>query len=351
MVPEAEPPPAAPPPGGDAAPGGVPPPAPPPPRLTQVIRRAVFQLDATAQPDGWLIDWSRASGDPPADALEVTRPGGPAAVGAPVHVLLYVDHHPPRVALSPHLAALLGVRAGCRAAVFGRLWQYIRKHRLPDAADRGVVRLNEGLRALVVAATGVPPPPALSAAAVFEVAKLHMGPPPPVRLRTTVGGPPVVYDVTVDMAVEGGGAASGGAASDTAAATAAAGVAPGESADPAAAASAATAAAAAKTANELLESLAAHRRRRDFFAHFADHPSEAINQLVLTQTREAKSPPPPAGERRAVFYTQPWVHEAIPRYLFRKQIADATRAVPDGPAKEVSVTVVPGPPPRSSMRR
>jgi len=156
--------------------------------------------------------------------------------------------------------------------------------------------------------------------------------------------------------------------------------------DPAAAAAAA---AAAKTAvNELLEPLAAHRRRRDFFAHFADHPAEAINQLILNQTREAKSPPPrpgaaagasgggavagalsaaaaapapaapasargamPEEERRAAFYTQPWVHEAIPRYLFRKQIADAARAVPDGAGKEVSVTVVPGPPPRSSMRR
>lgn len=81
---------------------------------------------------------------------------------------------------------------------------------------------------------------------------------------------------------------------------------------------------------EALEKIALHKRRRDFFINFCENPVEFINNLILSQTRDLKviggsTGRNPEEERKASFYQQQWVHEAIPRYLLRKAIADTAK--------------------------
>ncbi|KAL0431564.1 UNVERIFIED_CONTAM: SWI/SNF complex component SNF12 [Sesamum radiatum] len=71
-----------------------------------------------------------------------------------------------------------------------------------------------------------------------------------------------------------------------------------------------------------------HRRRRAFFLGFSQSPAEFINALIDSQNKDLKLV---AGEvsrnaekeRHSDFYNQPWVEDAVIRYLNRKPSADA----------------------------
>ncbi len=62
--------------------------------------------------------------------------------------------------------------------------------------------------------------------------------------------------------------------------------------------------------------------RRDFFQSFADAPTAFLRDLVVSQARDARLVRGHSGrtieeERRSGLYYQQWVHEAVPRYLWR----------------------------------
>ncbi|KAM0904569.1 hypothetical protein ACQ4PT_017929 [Festuca glaucescens] len=66
-----------------------------------------------------------------------------------------------------------------------------------------------------------------------------------------------------------------------------------------------------------------HRRRRAFFLGFSQSPVEFINALIASQSKDLKLVAGEANrnierERRADFYNQPWVEDAVIRYLNRK---------------------------------
>ncbi|KAJ0968208.1 hypothetical protein J5N97_025125 [Dioscorea zingiberensis] len=66
-----------------------------------------------------------------------------------------------------------------------------------------------------------------------------------------------------------------------------------------------------------------HRRRRAFFLGFSQSPVEFINALIASQSRDLKLVAGDSGrhaekERRSDFYNQPWVEDAVIRYLNRK---------------------------------
>lgn len=70
-----------------------------------------------------------------------------------------------------------------------------------------------------------------------------------------------------------------------------------------------------------------HRKRRAFFLGFSQSPVEFINALVESQSRDLKLVAGEASrsaekERRSDFFNQPWVEDAVIRYLNRKPVAD-----------------------------
>ncbi|KAL0344132.1 UNVERIFIED_CONTAM: SWI/SNF complex component SNF12 [Sesamum angustifolium] len=71
-----------------------------------------------------------------------------------------------------------------------------------------------------------------------------------------------------------------------------------------------------------------HRRRRAFFLGFSQSPMEFINALIDSQNKDLKLVSGEASrnaekERHSDFFNQPWVEDAVIRYLNRKLPGDA----------------------------
>jgi len=73
---------------------------------------------------------------------------------------------------------------------------------------------------------------------------------------------------------------------------------------------------------ETLERIHAAYLRRDFYRSFAKAPAAFLRDLIVSQARDARLVRGQSGrtieeERRSGLYYQQWLHEAIPRYLWR----------------------------------
>lgn len=72
-----------------------------------------------------------------------------------------------------------------------------------------------------------------------------------------------------------------------------------------------------------------HKRRRAFFLAFSTSPAEFVNRVIASQARDLEIVTGPGvrareAERRTEFYKQPWVEDAIMRYLQRATQAGAS---------------------------
>lgn len=284
----------------------------PPPKCSDIFRRIVIELDKDLYPENNLIEWKRNDGDPSSDGFEISRAGSKEFSAK---VFLYVDNKPEKFRLSSGLSRLIGVRNDTRDGVFSGVWQYVKRMRLQCVDDRAAVRLDDGIKSLLGPANQSVE--VLKLQQLFAVVKSHMGPPEPlvieyqVKLHGDVVDNQDCYDIQVSV-------------QDTTLIESArkAGVF-GLPLFPQSAEF--------EALNEkhliALEKLAKHKKRRDFFEGFCSHPVQFINHLILSQTRDLKvlggnTGRNPEEERRASFYQQQWVHEAVPRYLLRKAIAD-----------------------------
>jgi SWI/SNF-related matrix-associated actin-dependent regulator of chromatin subfamily D len=64
------------------------------------------------------------------------------------------------------------------------------------------------------------------------------------------------------------------------------------------------------------------KTNREFFLSFAFNPQQFITRWLASQTRDLKTMTDVVGnpeeERRADFYNQPWIQEAVNRYFYSK---------------------------------
>ena len=283
----------------------------PPPKCSDVFSRIVVELDKKLYPENNLIEWKRKDGDPSSDGFEISRAGKTEFTAK---IFLYVDHKPEQFKVTHALSKIIGVETETRMGIFSSIWQYVKKHRLQCVDDRTSVLLDDGLKTLL-------PPTHQHVRTVklhqlFSIIKGHMSTPEPlmieydVKLNGDVVDNQECYDVVVTIQdtslIESARRAGvfGLSISQTTEYNA---------------------------LNEkhmmALEKLALHKKRRDFFEGFCSNPVQFINHLVLSQTRDLKvlgggTGRNPEEERRSDFYQQQWVHEAVPRYLLRKAIAD-----------------------------
>ncbi len=287
-------------------------------RCSDIFKRIVIELDNKIYPENNLIEWKRNERDLPSDGFEISRRGNKECK---VRVYLDVNHTPELYKLSQPLSSLLGLKTDTRAGIFVGIWQYVKKMRLQCVDDRTAIRLDQGLKSLLPQAQRIPQVVRLQH--LYEIVKTHMGPPDPleivydVRLSGNVVDNQDCYDIQVnveDRALQESAQKSGifGLTFPTSAEYAVL----------------------KEKHLEALDSIAIHKRRRDFFEGFCANPIEFINHLVLSQTRDLKvlggsTGRNPEEERRSTFYQQQWVHEAIPRYLLRKAIADTAKKTSD----------------------
>ncbi|KAJ6875784.1 SNF1-related protein kinase regulatory subunit gamma-1-like [Populus alba x Populus x berolinensis] len=90
-----------------------------------------------------------------------------------------------------------------------------------------------------------------------------------------------------------------------------------------------------------------HRQRQAFFLGFSQSPAELINALIASQSNDLKRVAGDASrnaekEQRSGFYNQPWVEDAVIRYLNRKSTSEppSPRSTTPGSALEVAVSRV-----------
>lgn len=289
-------------------------------KCTDVFRKVVIELDKEVYGEKNLIEWNRVAGELASDGFELSRSGDKECTAK---IFLYVDNSPERFKMSFVLSRLIGIRCDTRSNVFMAVWQYIKKKKLQCQNDRASVSVDSGLRTLM---------PSTHVAAevvklnhLFEIIKLHMGPADPIQLTYNIklSGNVVENQACYDIEVE----VPDDTLHESAVSTGIFGLTWPNSAD-------------FVTLNEkhleALELVAYHKRRRNFLEEFCSSPVDFINQLILSQTRDLKvingsSGRNPEEERWASFYQQQWVNEAVPRYLLRKQIADAAKRTAEQP--------------------
>lgn len=281
------------------------------PRCSDVFSKIVVELDRDLYPTNNVIEWSRNDRELSSDGFEISRSGSQEFTA---RIFFFVDHKPLRFRMSHELSLLIGVESETRSGVFASVWQYVKKHRLQCVDNRGAVRLDAGLKSLL--GVGNQLIEVVELKQLFAIVRNHLAPLEPIMIEYDVklSGDVVdnqdCYDIRVNVSdtslLESGRKAG------------IFGVQVANSTE-------------FEALNErhlvALEKLAYHKKRRDFFHGFCASPMQFINHLILSQTRDLKvlsghTGRNPEEERRADMYQQEWVHEAVPRYLLRKAIAD-----------------------------
>lgn len=251
-----------------------------------------------------MIRWEAdkvPAGSTPMDGFEIKRQGDR---DTRVKIILRVDHRPERYKLSAELSSLLGMDLETRPRIISALWQYVKLHDLLDADDATTVVLDTRLKACFA-------DDAAKLKFVDMAQRLHaqLTPAPPIEIdyvvRTYGRKNPTVpdcYDILVDVPTP----ATAGHHQFIERLNRDRDV---EACD-------ARIAAAAKKIGE-------HVRRRTFFLGFSHSPVDFINTIVATQARDmavvrGDGEKRREAERRTELYMQPWVDEAVMRYISRK---------------------------------
>ncbi|PXF40492.1 SWI/SNF complex component SNF12-like [Gracilariopsis chorda] len=283
----------------------------PPPKCSDVFSRVIVELDKQLYPENNMIEWKRKDGEPSSNGFEISRAGSKEFTAK---IYLYVDHRPEQFRVSWPLSRLIGVKRETKKNIFVGVWQYVKKNRLQCVDDRTTVRLNPGLKTLLGPVNQNVQ--TLKLQQLFAIIKSHLGPTEPIQIDYDVklNGDVVdnqdCYDIEVNVqdtslieSARKAGVFGLGLPQST------------------------EYEALSEKHMVALQKIAEHKKRRDFFEGFCSNPVQFINHLILSQTRDLKvlggsTGRNPEEERRASFYQQQWVYEAVPRYLLRKAIAD-----------------------------
>jgi SWI/SNF-related matrix-associated actin-dependent regulator of chromatin subfamily D len=268
------------------------------PKFSSFFKRITIQLDPLHYPENSTIVWDSARATNHVEGFEIKRRGN---VECDVSIRLEMDHNPERFKLSQPLAQLLGVEVDTRPHIIAALWQYIKTKKLQNPADPTLINCDPALQKVLGDER-------IKFASISTRLKDHLSPPQPIHLNHRIrlsGSLPAgnaCYDVSVNIPAP-----------------------------------------LLKEMNQFLTNIEKHRdidlyddmiantirkinehrRRRAYFLGFSHSPVDFINGLIASQSRDLKmvvgqNSRNTEKERRSDFYNQPWVEDAVIRYLNRR---------------------------------
>lgn len=271
------------------------------PKFSSFFKKITIYLDQSLYPDNHVILWESSRSLALNEGFEVKRNGDKEFTAI---IRLEMNYTPEKFKLSPALSEVLGIEVETRPRIIAAIWQYVKTKKLQIPTDTSFFTCDPPLRKLFGEDK-------VKFALVSQKISQHLSPPQPIHLEHRVklsGDSPVgntCYDVLVDVPF---------------------------SLD--------------KDMSNFLESLEKHReidacdeaicsaikkihehrRRRAFFLGFSQSPSEFINAFISSQSKDLKTAASDAArsaekEHRSDFYNQPWVEDAVIRYLNRKPTA------------------------------
>ncbi|XP_022989619.1 SWI/SNF complex component SNF12 homolog [Cucurbita maxima] len=271
------------------------------PKFSAFFKRVTISLDQRLYPDSHIIVWENARSPAPNEGFEVKRKGDKEFS---VNIRLEMNYIPEKFKLSPALMEVLGIEVDTRPRIIAAIWHYVKARKLQNPNDPSIFHCDQPLQKVFGEDK-------MKFTMVSQRISQHLFPPQPIHLEHKIklsGNSPVgtaCYDVLVDVPFPIHRELSALLANaeknkeidacDEAICTA-------------------------------IRKIHEHRRRRAFFLGFSQSPVEFIDALIDSQSKDLKllageGSRNPEKERRSDFFHQPWVEDAVIRYINQKPTA------------------------------
>lgn len=261
-------------------------------KFSSFFKSLVIELDSAIYgPDNHLVEWHRTEKTAETDGFQVRRPGD---LQVKCTILFQLEHQPPHYKIDPRLARLLGKQTDTIPAVINALWQYIKTHTLQDSNEREYINNDNYL------------------AQIFNCKRMKFSEIPAKLSSLLSSSDPIVIPhsivrnsgetqrATFDFEVEVEDYIDTRAINhDTHE---------------------------IKNLDEKVFGTVADIKRSltnyGFFSDFSNNPQQSITKWLASQSTDLKLMTDQLGdaeeERRADYYYQPWMQEAVCRYFYRK---------------------------------
>ncbi|KAG2676215.1 hypothetical protein I3843_12G042400 [Carya illinoinensis] len=268
------------------------------PKFSSFFKKITIYLDQSLYPGNHVILWESARSPVLNEGFEVKKKGDKEFTAI---IRLEMNYVPEKFKLSPALSEVLGIEVETRPRIVAAIWHYVKARKLQNPNDPSFFFCDPPLQKVFGEEK-------IKFGMVTQKISQHLTPPPPIHLEHKIklsGNCPAgttCYDVLVDVPFQ-----------------------------------------LEKEMNAFLENTERHkeidacdelicasikkihesRRRRAFFLGFSLSPAEFINALIASQSKDLKLAAGDASrnaekERHSDFYNQPWVEDAVIRYLNRK---------------------------------
>lgn len=268
------------------------------PKFSSFFKKMTIYLDQGLYPDNHVILWENARSPTLHEGFEVQRKGDKEFNAI---IRLEMNYVPEKFKLSTALSEVLGLEVDTRPRIVAAIWHYVKSRKLQNPNDPSFFVCDPPLRKVFGEEK-------IKFAMVPQKISHHLSPPQPIHLEHKVklsGNSPAgttCYDVLVDVPLPLEKEMSAFLANTER----------HKEID-----------AYDETICASIKKIQEHNRRRAFFLGFSHSPAEFINALITSQSRDLKLVAGDASrnaekERRADFYNQPWVDDAVIRYLNRK---------------------------------
>ncbi|KAF9295206.1 SWI SNF, matrix associated, actin dependent regulator of chromatin, sub d, member 1 [Linnemannia elongata] len=277
-------------------------------KFSSFFRSVMIELerDSNLYPNGNFVEWHKSANQADVDGFEIKRHGDE---NVKVKVILHVDNSPERFKLSPELADVLAIDLETRPGIMMALWQYIKFHQLQDPEDKRNINCDQKLATLFGQ-------PKISFPALPELIGRFLSPPDPIVLEYTVrvDKPYHLSSHCYDLDVELDDPTFKSKISNLLSSTslnAANNTLPKQIH------------AQDEQIMQYIQSMQNSKTKRDFLLRFANDPADFLDRWVASQSRDlevilGESHVNLEEQRRADFYNQQWVNEAVFHYMTAK---------------------------------
>ncbi|XP_018445210.1 SWI/SNF complex component SNF12 homolog [Raphanus sativus] len=271
------------------------------PKFSTFFKKVIVNLDQRLYPENSAITWESARSPAPQEGFEIKRKGNQEFAAT---IRLEMNYVPEKFKLSTALMDVLGIEVETRPRIISAIWHYVKARKLQNPNDPSFFNCDAALHKVFGEEK-------VKFTVVSQKISHHLSPPPPIHLEHKIklsGNNPAIsacYDVLVDVPFPiqrdlNNLLANAEKNKEI------------EACDEAICAA--------------IRKIHEHRRRRAFFLGFSQSPVEFINALIESQSKDLKVVAGEASrnaekERRADFFNQPWVEDAVIRYLNRKPAA------------------------------
>ncbi|CAI0446418.1 unnamed protein product [Linum tenue] len=268
------------------------------PKFSSYFKKITIILDQCLYPEKQVVWWESNRSTELHEGFEVKRKGNKEFTAL---IRLEMNHTPEKYKLSPQLAEVLGFEVETRSRILTAIWHYVKSNKLQNRNDLSSFICDPPLRRLFGEEK-------MKFGMVAQKISQHLISLQPIHLEHRIklsGSSPAgtaCYDIDVDVPFpvqtdiskffEDTGRQKEIDAYD-------------------------------KIISDSIKKIHERCRRRGFFLGFSRSPAEFINKFIASQTEDLKLI---AGdnncsteeEQHADFYNEPWVEDAVLRYLNRK---------------------------------